>query len=117
MRSAAAAVLRNRTNHALSNCCRESPSSPTKFNFTDYQAMQLGAASIADYVRLTGVLRMPLEFVPGVSYHYSNPGYSIVGYIIEKVGGSGCCLATDCCVALHGTSTASVWGGQSAAGC
>jgi CubicO group peptidase (beta-lactamase class C family) len=51
--------------------------------------MQLGAASIADYLRLSGVLLMPLEFQPGSSYHYSNPGYSIVGYIIEKV--SWCC--------------------------
>jgi CubicO group peptidase (beta-lactamase class C family) len=48
--------------------------------------MQLGAASIADYLRLTGVLHMPLEFAPGSSYHYSNPGYSIVGLIIEEVG-------------------------------
>jgi CubicO group peptidase (beta-lactamase class C family) len=51
----------------------------------NYQAMQLGALSIANYLRLSGVLHMPLEFEPGSSYHYSNPGYSIVGYIIEQV--------------------------------
>ncbi|KAF6258824.1 beta-lactamase/transpeptidase-like protein [Scenedesmus sp. NREL 46B-D3] len=65
----------------------DSSTSPTSFNFTAYQAMQLGAASIAEYLQLIGVLRMPLEFRPGSSYHYSNPGYSIVGYIVEKVSG------------------------------
>ncbi|KAF6256591.1 hypothetical protein COO60DRAFT_1461584 [Scenedesmus sp. NREL 46B-D3] len=66
--------------------CMDSSTSPTSFNFTAYQAMQLGAASIAEYLQLIGVLRMPLEFRPGSSYHYSNPGYSIVGYIVEKPG-------------------------------
>lgn len=67
--------------------CMDSPTSPMHLNFTEYQTTQLGAASIADYLRLTGVLAMPLEFAPGASYHYSNPGYSIVGHIIEKVSG------------------------------
>lgn len=67
--------------------CMDSPTSPMHLNFTEYQTTQLGAASIADYLRMTGVLAMPLEFAPGASYHYSNPGYSIVGHIIEKVSG------------------------------
>lgn len=72
-------------NAAACHFCRDSPTSPMHLNFTEYQTTQLGAASIADYLRMTGVLAMPLEFAPGASYHYSNPGYSIVGHIIEKV--------------------------------
>jgi D-alanyl-D-alanine carboxypeptidase len=73
--------------------------------------MQLGAASITDYLKLIGVLRMPLEFAPGGSYHYSNPGYSIVGYLIEKVGGNCWCAHIIArCVAQHGMSTARLWG-------
>jgi hypothetical protein len=47
--------------------------------------MHLGAVSITDYLRLTGALQLPLEFEPGSKYHYSNPGYSLAGYIVEKV--------------------------------
>jgi len=35
------------------------------------------------------VLGLPLEFQPGSSYHYSNPGYSIAGYIVQKVRSQG----------------------------
>jgi CubicO group peptidase (beta-lactamase class C family) len=56
-----------------------------KWNFSEYDNLQLGAASIADYLRLTGALWLPLEFAPGSAYHYSNPGYSLAGYIVEKV--------------------------------
>jgi CubicO group peptidase (beta-lactamase class C family) len=57
----------------------------SKWNFSEYETLQLGAASMADYLRLTGAMRLPLEFAPGSAYHYSNPGYSLAGYIVEKV--------------------------------
>ena len=66
-------------------CRRIGPKSPANLSFSSQQLLQEGAASIADYLRLTGTLKAPLEFEPGTKYHYSNPGYSLAGYIVEKV--------------------------------
>jgi CubicO group peptidase (beta-lactamase class C family) len=66
-------------------CCSVGNKSLAKWNFSEYETLQLGAASIADYLRLTGAMKLPLEFEPGSAYHYSNPGYSLAGYIVEKV--------------------------------
>jgi hypothetical protein len=58
--------------------------------------MQIGAAGIASYLRLTGTLKLPLEFEPGSGYQYSNPGYSLAGYIVEKVS-STCAFKGQLC--------------------
>lgn len=70
----------------MSMYCRRGGPKSTPLSFDEYQILQIGGAGLADYLRLTGTLNMPLEFEPGTAYHYSNPGYSLAGYIVEKVG-------------------------------
>lgn len=79
-------------------CYRIGAKSPANLSFSSQQLMQEGAASIADYLRLTGTLKAPLEFEPGTKYHYSNPGYSLAGYIVEKVSWFATAASTDCAV-------------------
>lgn len=61
----------------------------SNFSFGDFMDTQAGGLSITDYLTHFGILKMPLEFVPGSHYHYSNPGYTIAGYIIEQVQCTG----------------------------
>jgi hypothetical protein len=68
--------------------------------------MQIGAAGIGSYLRLTGTLNLPLEFQPGSGYHYSNPGYSLAGYIVEQV--SSTCRRR----VKVGCAVRTVWGGM-----
>eukprot|EP00879_Flechtneria_rotunda_P004703 GHRR01004967.1.p1 GENE.GHRR01004967.1~~GHRR01004967.1.p1 ORF type:complete len:505 (+),score=120.20 GHRR01004967.1:907-2421(+) len=48
---------------------------------------QMGAVTMAEYLKASGVLQMPLEFEPGTGYHYSNPGYTLAGYVVQKITG------------------------------
>ena len=36
---------------------------------------------------ISTVSKVPLQFIPGEKYHYSNIGYILLGYLIEKVSG------------------------------
>ena len=59
---------------------------PSFTGFPDYQKLQPFAATPAD---LVGRFRdKPLEFEPGERMSYSNSGYVLLGYIIEKITGS-----------------------------
>lgn len=44
-------------------------------------------SGIADFIPLEEVRKRPLEFVPGTRINYSNNGYQLLGWIIEKVSG------------------------------
>lgn len=51
-------------------------------NFEDFQKKSVSPIQIIDRFR-----DLPLDFVPGQSWSYSNSGYALLGYIIEKVSG------------------------------
>jgi CubicO group peptidase (beta-lactamase class C family) len=48
----------------------------------DFEKKSVSPIQIIDRFR-----DLPLDFVPGESYYYSNSGYALLGYIIEKVSG------------------------------
>ena len=53
---------------------------------TEYQEIKTIRTSLADIIEI--IKNKPLEFSPGEKTEYSNSGYVILGYIIEKVSGS-----------------------------
>lgn len=59
------------------------------FNYTnDGQFMQSGGVKPVDQKTMFSLFQdKPLEFEPGSKYNYSNSGYVLLGYIIEKVTG------------------------------
>lgn len=59
------------------------------FNYTnDAKFMQTGGTRPVDQKTLFSLFESkPLDFEPGTKYNYSNSGYVLLGYIIEKVSG------------------------------
>ncbi|MGV3656998.1 MAG: serine hydrolase [Chitinophagaceae bacterium] len=59
------------------------------FNYTnDAKFMQTGGIKPVDQKTMFSLFETkPLEFEPGTKYSYSNSGYVLLGYIIEKVSG------------------------------
>jgi len=51
----------------------------------EYDKNRLSLRALADYVKLYGA--RPLKFEPGARWEYSNYGYLLLGFIIEKVSG------------------------------
>ncbi|KAK9803938.1 hypothetical protein WJX72_006481 [[Myrmecia] bisecta] len=60
---------------------------PLNWTYLDIYNLMQGTISVADVIHLQGFLPLPLEFTPGNGYHYSNPGFYLAGYVIEKVSG------------------------------
>jgi CubicO group peptidase (beta-lactamase class C family) len=58
---------------------------PDFTNFPDYRATEWRPATPAELV--ARFIHRPLEFEPGTRYRYSNSGYVLLGYILEKVAG------------------------------
>jgi CubicO group peptidase (beta-lactamase class C family) len=54
----------------------------TTADFEDF-----GKKSVSPIQIIDRFLHLPLDFVPGKSWSYSNSGYILLGYIIEKVSG------------------------------
>jgi CubicO group peptidase (beta-lactamase class C family) len=59
------------------------------YNYTNNgEFMKTEAVKPATKEKIFAIIKdKPLEFTPGSKYNYSNSGYSILGYIIEKAGG------------------------------
>jgi CubicO group peptidase (beta-lactamase class C family) len=59
------------------------------YNYTnDGEFMKTEAVKPTDKEKIFVLFRnKPLEFTPGSKYNYSNSGYSLLGYIIEKASG------------------------------
>lgn len=51
-------------------------------NFGDIKRKDLNTAEVVDFFK-----NEPLEFEPGTKWNYSNSGYILLGYIIERVSG------------------------------
>lgn len=51
----------------------------------DYERRRLDVHELADYIKLFG--NRGLEFPPGSRWEYSNYGFVLLGYVIEKVSG------------------------------
>jgi CubicO group peptidase (beta-lactamase class C family) len=51
----------------------------------EYEQNRLSLRALADYVKLYGV--RPLKFEPGARWEYSNYGFLLLGFLIEKVSG------------------------------
>jgi CubicO group peptidase (beta-lactamase class C family) len=58
---------------------------PDFTSFPDYRTTEWKPAAPAELV--ARFIRRPLEFEPGTQYRYSNSGYVLLGYILEKVAG------------------------------
>jgi CubicO group peptidase (beta-lactamase class C family) len=58
---------------------------PNFTSFPDYKKMEPFATSTADVVAT--FRGKPLEFAPGERMNYSNSGYVLLGYLIEKISG------------------------------
>jgi CubicO group peptidase (beta-lactamase class C family) len=50
---------------------------------SDYAALATGNINVLDVIKL--LEKKPLDFEPGSKYSYSNSGYVLLGYIVEKV--------------------------------
>ncbi len=60
---------------------------PSFTGFSDYRATE---AIPTTPEKLVARFRdKPLEFAPGEKYNYSNSGYALLGYLIEKISGQG----------------------------
>ena len=59
------------------------------YNYTNNgDFMKTEAVKPTDKEKIFALFRnKPLEFTPGSKYNYSNSGYSLLGYIIEKASG------------------------------
>jgi CubicO group peptidase (beta-lactamase class C family) len=59
------------------------------FNYTNSREfMSSGATKASTQEKMVGLFKdKPLDFEPGSKWSYSNSGYSLLGYIIEKVTG------------------------------
>jgi len=51
----------------------------------DYDKNRLTLRALSDYVKLYGA--RPLKFEPGARWEYSNYGFLLLGYLVEKVSG------------------------------
>ena len=60
---------------------------PNFTNLPDYKTLKLEDTPVAKTVAT--VRDKPLEFVPGERMSYSNSGYLVLGYVIERVTGAG----------------------------
>ena len=58
---------------------------PSFTNFPDYPTLKLAPLDPAK--ALERLRDLPLEFVPGEKFRYSNSGYVLLGYIVERVSG------------------------------
>lgn len=57
-------------------------------NFTEFPDYRESEAKPATPEELVARFRAkPLDFAPGASWHYSNSGYVLLGYLIEKISG------------------------------
>jgi CubicO group peptidase (beta-lactamase class C family) len=59
---------------------------PSYTGFSDYQATQGNPVTPEQLV--ARFRDKPLEFPPGTAYAYSNSGYSLLGYLIERISGA-----------------------------
>lgn len=55
--------------------------------FMDASGAVQGLFNLPQTIRMLGFMKMPLDFKPGTSYHYANSGFTLAGYIVEKVSG------------------------------
>lgn len=57
-------------------------------NFTEFAGYQEFKKQLTSPVEIINLFRdQPLDFVPGEGWNYSNSGYIVLGYIIERVSG------------------------------
>ena len=59
---------------------------PNFTNLPDYKSLKLEATPVAKTI--VSVRDKPLEFVPGERMSYSNSGYLVLGYVVERVTGA-----------------------------
>jgi CubicO group peptidase (beta-lactamase class C family) len=67
------------------NLLTHSSGIPNFTNLPEYQTMQLSETPLAKSIAT--VRDKPLDFFPGERMSYSNTGYILLGYVIEKVSG------------------------------
>jgi len=59
---------------------------PNFTNLPEYKSLQLSEAPVAKSIAM--VRDKPLDFAPGEKMSYSNSGYLVLGYVIERVTGA-----------------------------
>ncbi|MEJ0029898.1 MAG: serine hydrolase domain-containing protein [Bacteroidota bacterium] len=56
-------------------------------NFTEIENLKTGTQPYAPLDVISLFKDQPVDFEPGTQYHYSNSGYVVLGYIIERMSG------------------------------
>jgi CubicO group peptidase (beta-lactamase class C family) len=68
------------------NLLTHSSGIPNFTNLSDYKTLQLADTPLIKTIAM--VRDKPLDFFPGEKMSYSNSGYILLGYVIEKISGS-----------------------------